>query len=139
MSVFVDANVLVAGALPSERAHAKAVRLLRETETQGPFTTDHVLVEAWHVLRARKGFASALRFWQSLAHTPLTIEAVSLPDLERARAIAELWQDQEFDLVDCASFAVMERVGCARAASFDRDFAVYRFGPGRARAFEILG
>jgi hypothetical protein len=32
----------------------------------------------------------------------------------------------------------MERLGLERAASFDGDFAVYRWGPGRRRAFEIM-
>lgn len=32
----------------------------------------------------------------------------------------------------------MERLGLERAASFDDDFAVYRWGPGRRRAFEVL-
>lgn len=36
------------------------------------------------------------------------------------------------------SFAVMERLGCRRAATFDIDFAVYRAGPDRKVAFEIL-
>lgn len=31
----------------------------------------------------------------------------------------------------------MERLGVLRAATFDADFAVYRFGPRRERAFEI--
>jgi len=34
------------------------------------------------------------------------------------------------------SFAVMERLGLTRAASFDDDFAVYRYGRNRDRAFE---
>ncbi len=32
----------------------------------------------------------------------------------------------------------MHRLGIGRAASFDDDFAVYRFGPRRERAFEIV-
>jgi predicted nucleic acid-binding protein len=32
----------------------------------------------------------------------------------------------------------MRRLGIERAASFDSDFAVFRFGPGRRRAFTIV-
>jgi hypothetical protein len=32
----------------------------------------------------------------------------------------------------------MERLGIVRAASFDNDFAVYRYGGGRGKAFEIV-
>jgi hypothetical protein len=32
----------------------------------------------------------------------------------------------------------MERLGVARAASFDADFLVYRCGPDRNQAFEVL-
>lgn len=46
--------------------------------------------------------------------------------------------EQDFSLIDRTSFAVMRRLGIRRAASFDDDFAVYRFGPDRSRAFQIL-
>ena len=46
--------------------------------------------------------------------------------------------DQEFSLVDRTSFAVMERLGITRVASFDNQFSVYRFGPRRSRAFEVI-
>jgi predicted nucleic acid-binding protein len=32
----------------------------------------------------------------------------------------------------------MERLGVDRVASFDDDFAMYRFGPRRDRAFHVL-
>jgi hypothetical protein len=32
----------------------------------------------------------------------------------------------------------MERLGVTRAASFDSDFAIHRYGRNRDRAFEIL-
>ena len=38
---------------------------------------------------------------------------------------------------DRTSFAVMLRLGIHRAASLDKDFAVFRFGPRRDRTFEI--
>jgi len=35
-------------------------------------------------------------------------------------------------------FAVMRRLGIDRAASLDRDFAIFRFGPNRRQAFAII-
>lgn len=32
----------------------------------------------------------------------------------------------------------MERLGVSRVATFDHHFAVYRFGPGRRHAFEVI-
>jgi hypothetical protein len=32
----------------------------------------------------------------------------------------------------------MERLGLTRAATFDDDFAIYRYGRGRGKSFEIL-
>ena len=46
--------------------------------------------------------------------------------------------DQDFSIVDRTSFAVMRRLGISRAASFDDHYAVFRFGPNRERAFEVL-
>jgi uncharacterized protein len=63
---------------------------------------------------------------------------VTAADMEAAWAIGDIFPDQEFSIVDRTSFAVMERLGLTRAASFDDDFAVYRYGRGRSRAFEVL-
>jgi predicted nucleic acid-binding protein len=59
--------------------------------------------------------------------------------MDAAWTIGEVFADQEFSIVDRTSFAVMERLGITRAASFDKDSAVYRYGRNRDRAFEILG
>lgn len=138
MTVFVDTGVLFAAAHAGDRSHAAAKRILEVSGSDGAVTTDHVLVECWSLLNARIGRHAAMRFWSAVRYAPLEIELTTRADLERAQAIAERWADQSFSLVDCTSFAVMERLGCYRAASFDRDFAVYRFGPSGTRAFEIL-
>ena len=61
-----------------------------------------------------------------------------MADLEAAWVIGERFPDQNFSIVDRASFAVMERMGIVAAASFDADFAVYRYGRGRSKAFAIV-
>lgn len=138
MSVFIDTSVLYAVTDKGEKRQAQAKMIMRRAAGEDPFTSDHVLVETWLLVRSRHGFDQAMRFWEGIRDTPIVIEPVTHGDLERAAAIGERWADQQFSLVDCSSIALMERTGCSRVATFDHDFAVYRYGPNRNRAFEIL-
>lgn len=138
MSVFIDTNVFVAAADAGEARHSRAADILSDLTTQDPFTSDHVVVEVWAIMNRRAGFDIAESFVTALRATPVVLEVVTLADVERALAIGETWSDQRFDLVDRTSMAMMERLGCSRVASFDRDFAVYRFGRDRRSAFEVL-
>lgn len=101
-------------------------------------TTDHVLVETWLLLHHRLGRSVAERFWDGLRTGVARVEPVGGADLERAWAIGGDFADQDFSIVDRTSFAVMLRLGLMRVASLDDDFAVFRFGPRRERAFEIV-
>jgi predicted nucleic acid-binding protein len=100
-------------------------------------TTDHVLVETWTLLRWRIHREAAEAFWEGLRSVAF-LEAVGEADLEVAWRIGRDFSDQDFSLVDRTSFAVMVRTGIERVASFDPDFAVFRYGPRRARAFEVV-
>lgn len=55
-----------------------------------------------------------------------------------AWAIGELFPDQDFSIVDRTSFVVMERLRIRSVATFDDDFSIYRYGPKRDRAFEVV-
>lgn len=77
-------------------------------------------------------------YWEGIRAGLAQVEKVSTADLEVAWAIGSALPDQEFSIVDRTSFAVMERLGLTRAASFDTDFAIYRYGRNRERAFEVL-
>ena len=41
-------------------------------------------------------------------------------------------------MVDRTSFAVMQRLGIQRAATFDNDFAIFRYGRDLNRTFEVI-
>jgi predicted nucleic acid-binding protein len=136
LSLFVDTTVWYAAADSGDRSNRRAKELLRGA---GPFiTTDHVLVETWLLLRFRLNRHAAERFWSSLRSGVAEIEPVTAADLQVAWAISESFPDQDFSIVDRTSFAVMQRLGVFRVHAFDEDFAVFRFGPGRKRAFDVL-
>lgn len=136
MSLFVDTSAFFAAVSSADRNHRRAVEILRGRTDL--VTTDHVLVESWLLIRHRAGRPAADRFWATLRAGAAVIEPVGPHDLEAAFAIGEMFPDQDFSIVDRTSFAVMERLGIRRVASFDDDFAVYRFGPRRERAFDVL-
>lgn len=101
-------------------------------------TTDHVLVETWLLLNARLGRSAAERFWDGLRSGVARIEPVQSGDIERAWSIGVDFADQTFSIVDRTSFAVMLRLGVIRVASFDDDFAIFRFGARKRQAFEVV-
>jgi predicted nucleic acid-binding protein len=135
MSVFVDTSVWYAAADSADASNRRAKSILAAGGAL--VTSDHVLIETWTLLRHRLGREVAERFWELLRNGVATIEPVGSADLEAAWQIGASYADQDFSIVDRTSFAVMRRLGIERAASFDKDFAVFRFGPGN-RAFTIL-
>jgi predicted nucleic acid-binding protein len=119
-----------------DRSHPRAAAIL--TSGERLVTSDHVLVETWLLVSARLHRSAAERFWEGLRGGVAAIEPVTAADLEVAWAVQRDFPDQPFSLVDRTSFAVMQRLGLARVASFDHHFAVYRFGRGLRRAFEVV-
>lgn len=136
MSLFVDTAAWYAAADAGDRSHKRAVQAL--SGDQRLLTSSHVLAESWTLLRHRLGRPAAERFWSGLRSGVAFIEPVGAADLEAAWGIGQKFPDQDFSLVDRTSFAVMERLGIERVATFDQHFAVYRYGPGGKRAFTIV-
>lgn len=136
MSAFVDTSAFYAAVDDDDDSSERAQVLLSRDEPL--ITTDYVLVECWLLLQRRLGAAVADRFWATVRAGAATLEQVSPADLDAAWAIGEAFAGQAFSIVDRTSFAVMERLGVNRAVAFDDDFAVYRHGPRRDRAFEVL-
>lgn len=136
MTLFVDSSTWFAAAQTADRWHSRATDILGSGESL--LTSDHVLAESWQMIRSRIHRDAAERFWEGLRRGVADLAWVGAADLEAAWAIGRLFPDQDFSLVDRTSFAVMERLGLTRAASFDRHFAVYRYGRNRDRAFEVV-
>ncbi|QAU39710.1 type II toxin-antitoxin system VapC family toxin [Bradyrhizobium guangdongense] len=136
MSIFVDTSVWFAAVAKRDRNNAVAKGILQAFPD--PLMTDHVLAETWLLLRSRFNRNVAETFWDRVRGSAVRIEPVISADLETAWAIGTSFPDHDFSLVDRTSFAVMERLGITRAASFDDDFSIYRYGRARDRAFEIV-
>ena len=136
MSTFVDTSVWFAAINVRDAHNEEAKGIL--SSIADPLLTDYVLIETWRLANSRIDRRAAHGFWSGIRDGIAGLEKVTLADLEAAWAIASAFPDQHFSIVDCTSFAVMERLGITEVASFDHHFAVYRYGPARNRAFQIM-
>jgi uncharacterized protein len=136
LSVFVDSSMWFAAIVARDRDNARAKALL--SGVTGHVTSDHVLVETWLLLKSRYHQTAAERFWERIREGGVRVEIITRADLEAAWSIGQAFPDQDSSIVDRTSFAVMERLGLTRAATFDDHFSIYRYGRSRDRAFEIL-
>lgn len=132
----MDTSVWYAAADVDDVSNTRAKEILAGGEPL--VTTDHVLVETWTLLRWRIHREAAEAFWKGLRSGLASVEAVGDADLQAAWTIGRDFPDQDFSLVDRTSFAVMVRLGLVRGASFDDDFAVFRFGRNRSEAFQVV-
>ena len=137
--LFVDTSAFYALANLADIHHAEAVTAFGSAVGHHDIrTSDHVVVETWCLIRARLGRAAAMRFWDGFDGSVIKIVGITAEDLRRGRAIAQEWPDQTFSIVDCTSFAVIERLDIRRAFAFDKHFRVVRLGWRRRRALEIV-
>lgn len=136
MAILVDTGAFYALADDTDRNAQAARAFFRARVEAGVFvTTSGVLMETWTLLRNRLGWAAAQRFLENLKLSGMPVYFVEPADLDLARKIMDLYADQELSLVDATSFSLMERHGVADAFTFDKDFLVYRYGPGNRRSF----
>jgi predicted nucleic acid-binding protein len=131
-----DLGEITPSADSADTSNARAWEILSEGDSL--VTTDHGLVEPWTLLHWRIHRKVAEAFWRGLGSGVPPVEVVTPADIQAAWTTGRDFTDQDFSLVDRTSFAVMERLGLERAASFDDDFAAYRWGFGRRRALEFL-
>ena len=136
MKAFIDTSAWFAAANANDRHHKRASELFAaELEF---VTSTFVVIETWLLLQSRISFAVAEDFVAHLRQGAATLEHNSIGDIDRAAELAAAFGDQTFSLIDRTSFAMMERLGITKVISFDADFVIYRYGPNRGRAFEVL-
>ena len=137
--LFVDTGAFYAMADRSDRYHAAATRTFQDRVGRDELvTTDHVFVESWFLIGAHLHRLAAMRFWEAMEGGVVKVLGVTSQDLWRGRRIAIDWPDQDFSVVDCTSFAVIERLGIQHAMAFDRHFRTIRLGSKRSRPLTLV-
>lgn len=136
-TVFVDSCAWFAAISTGDERHERARDLL-SAHAGRLVTADDVLIESWLLTCNRTHRRIADELVGRIVNDGLAeVLTTSTQDLTAALRVGSDFADQDFSLVDRTSWAVMERYGIDEAISFDADFAVYRYGPGRRQAFTI--
>lgn len=111
-SMLVDTGAWYAIADASDRHHEEASQFYIEHAGKVAFvTTDLIMAETWTLIASHLGRSKALTFWETLRETRTPILTVDSVDLEAAWHVVRAFSDQAFSFVDCATFAIMERLG----------------------------
>lgn len=123
--VFVDSSFFKALVDPQDDFNKDAQRIWLSLEREGValVTTNYILDESFTLIRTRCGTHIVDEFRKSLAHAGkmLKIVRVTIPDEAAAwHWFLADWASLSF--TDCVCFAVMQRLGVTRVATFDNHF-----------------
>lgn len=131
-SVFVDTSAWYALADAGDEHHNEAAHSLRRLldDHRTLITTNHVVSEAYTLLRVRLGFGAAQEFLRRIRSSAFT-ERLFIPESweEAAEDLLAQYHDQDFSYVDATSFIVMRHLRLQEALAYDRHFAVLGFAP----------
>ena len=131
--IFVDTGAWYA-LVDSDDADHKAAAAFLVSNTVPIITTNFIFSETITLIRYRIGHEAARIFGQKLKESSFVrVVTVTTADEERAWEIFCKYRDQDFSFVDCASFAVMERMKLSTAFGFDRHFSAMKYAvvPGK--------
>jgi len=80
-----------------------------------------------HLLKKFIGHHAVISFLKVFPASDAQLEAITMPDLQRAYAIVQQYADARFDFVDCCIMALAERLNVTQICTFDhRDFSIFK-------------
>ncbi len=125
--IIADTGYWLALANRRDRHHAEAKAILARL-SEPLVTTWPVMTETCHLLAARLGVDSELRFLRSARHGAFSVFALEEHHLARVEALVEKYRDLPMDLADASLVILAEELGSGRILSTDaRDFRTYRW------------
>ncbi len=123
MTLLADTSALLALYLADDRHHRAAVAFLRATPRARFVLTDLILGELATRLAVRAGPSQAAQVARGiLASKRYEVMYLDGELLAEALSTMEDFGDKRLSLADCASFALMRRLGVRGAFTFDHDF-----------------
>ncbi len=129
--IYMDTTALIALANKKDKNHEKAVKFLKSKLKEGAIFVIGRPVFAEFLSGASKiiGKKKAIELYEAYTKSEFVrIEKENEEDWKKAWKIFLKYDDQDgMDVIDCLSFAIMERLGLKKAFTFDKDFEIYGF------------
>jgi predicted nucleic acid-binding protein len=120
--IFVDTSAWYAAYVASDPDHARITSIVDDAPSR-LVTSDLVLAESLNLLRARNEFERAVLLGQSLlTHAIADLVQLTASDLQRAFITFSTYRDKQWSFVDCASLALMQRLGIRECLTLDQHF-----------------
>ena len=135
-TVLIDSSFLIALYNLRDPYH-REVREFIKLDKSPRLIPNVVLAEAAYMLLSTSGQRAVFTFMDALVAANVPLEALTIPDLQRAREIMGEYASARFDFVDVCIMALAERLNITRICTFDhRDFSIFR--PKHCEYLELL-
>ncbi|MBM3119704.1 PIN domain-containing protein [Candidatus Shapirobacteria bacterium] len=124
--VFIDTSFFKAILDEKDDFYKEALGIWEKlrAENASLLTSNYILDEVFTLIRKRSGVAKVKEFRELVIQNAASLKIIRVTAADEANAwnwFLEAWRDLSF--TDCVSFALMERVGLKRVATFDRHFS----------------
>jgi predicted nucleic acid-binding protein len=124
--LLIDSSFLFELSNTGSPKHRLAVNFLNQNR-QPRVIPDVVLTETCYLLKVRISQRAVENFLDSLESPNIQLEAITKPDVKRARQVMAQYESANLDFVDCCIVAIAERLNIVQVCTFDRrDFNIFR-------------
>jgi len=126
MSVFIDANILIAFANPDDNCHARAKTILTGVVKQNygkPFISDYIFDEVVTVLLQKtKDLKVTVEYGEKLLSNEIEILTVDEHIFKEAWTIFKEQGQTKLSFTDCTNLAIMRTHNIQHIATFDQAY-----------------
>jgi predicted nucleic acid-binding protein len=130
MRIFLDTSFLIALSDEKDKNHKKAKTSLKELVGKGTrfIVARNILNEYLDGVTKRISKEKAIEELDNILNSKLlVVEPVTERDWDKAIVFFKKYNDQQIDITDCLSFAIMERMEIKGVLTFDHHFKVHGF------------
>ncbi len=130
MRIFIDTCFFIALSDQKDKNHLKAKTSFNEHVQNGArfVTGRNILVEYIDGVTKRISKEKAIEELENILNSKLlVVEPLKNEDWDKALLYFRKYDDNQIDMTDCLSFAIMERLGLKNVLTFDNDFRVHGY------------
>lgn len=98
----------------------------------------HIIQEFWFLVASRAGRDLADSALNSVFDSGTKLYEFNAKDVRSALSLADKYPDQSFSITDRISFAMLERLERNQVWTYDRDFAIFRYGRDLSSSFVLV-